>query len=952
MNGNYLEALGGLKRYQNELYLERKASLRTGESPIGSPGVSRDANNNQIQGSLPKVLCSNGAKLNSKFQSPLIRKTPLPLSMSNVASENKRSLVNNNDSEEHIDAANAGLDCETSKLEATILKSKINETKEASKQNDCDFVDGTKRQYGDANNHTSRIERILAYKKKAFNQVDTGVDMNSVASRTVTTGSIKDACLSFENADITIIRRQNNSAIHWPHNDRSNCDEGKIRKRTWLSPAFVSEKNVNGAQLKQSDKHIVSPKKVSVGCKQVTSEVIAVDAGNTGSENSLGTNVEVKNGATSSGRPEFAVLNRSKFELVFPYSDEVVLKCNFDAKNFELELLRSSNKAVRDCKLKFDLKPASVKIFSGVANDSEFCVFDKYLADSAVKIVDYYKSARLVADELELAITSDENEKYEESLMYFTIGKEFRDIEWPDVSWPMIEETMPHPFECDQFAFAGFDLEEAFLECPLVEDCDIGVKSLTDDLFSSEELEVNLPDLSACFDVRHLVENESFSQVLGLENDVCFSDMVFMSPSLEEFHEESCDREFELTERFEIDYVENLSEVFPDIPPENTFSISTLLKIEETESSKRVEKCAGQYELNNVAVEQLSDQIDIAVLDLNYEDVLRHLTANQLFSRHKNFDVTETRDCGMQTDIKEMLDRATLVNMEDEFVDRSIYRKMNLNSVLNEQKSTADFEVNNVKVNSSNNATATESGLYGSNFSNLNDTSDTFERSQRPDPDYDLQFLKDSQYLNCSQVSEKSFDNFWSQQSEKNHKFETAAKKNTSKSETIPMDSDKGGIFTAASQNRGMLDWRLNEFERRDSRPKISYFENETPELKSRLKLLFDKQFSKQNMSENNQMRDNLYFCGDTVDSENDSGSGSLNFDLNRTRFNDTLNTSCDVSEIAETSFAFSNCNHTSPNGNNLKFNCSDPTCGGRNYILKWVFFFCSVNFGRSIYSS
>ena len=28
--------------------------------------------------------------------------------------------------------------------------------------------------------------------------------------------------------------------------------------------------------------------------------------------------------------------------------------------------------------------------------------------------------------------------------------------------------------------------------------------------------------------------------------------------------------------------------------------------------------------------------------------------------------------------------------------------------------------------------------------------------------------------------------------------------------------------------------------------------------------------------------------------------------------------------------------------------NCSDPTCGG-NYILKW--FFCSVNFGRSIYS-
>ena len=31
---------------------------------------------------------------------------------------------------------------------------------------------------------------------------------------------------------------------------------------------------------------------------------------------------------------------------------------------------------------------------------------------------------------------------------------------------------------------------------------------------------------------------------------------------------------------------------------------------------------------------------------------------------------------------------------------------------------------------------------------------------------------------------------------------------------------------------------------------------------------------------------------------------------------------------------------------------CSDPTCGGRNYILKWVFFFCSVNFGRSIYSS
>ena len=29
--------------------------------------------------------------------------------------------------------------------------------------------------------------------------------------------------------------------------------------------------------------------------------------------------------------------------------------------------------------------------------------------------------------------------------------------------------------------------------------------------------------------------------------------------------------------------------------------------------------------------------------------------------------------------------------------------------------------------------------------------------------------------------------------------------------------------------------------------------------------------------------------------------------------------------------------------------NCSDPTCGGRNYILKWVFF-CSDNFGRSIF--
>ena len=30
---------------------------------------------------------------------------------------------------------------------------------------------------------------------------------------------------------------------------------------------------------------------------------------------------------------------------------------------------------------------------------------------------------------------------------------------------------------------------------------------------------------------------------------------------------------------------------------------------------------------------------------------------------------------------------------------------------------------------------------------------------------------------------------------------------------------------------------------------------------------------------------------------------------------------------------------------------CSDPSWGGRNYILNWVFF-CSVNFGRSIYSS
>ena len=35
-----------------------------------------------------------------------------------------------------------------------------------------------------------------------------------------------------------------------------------------------------------------------------------------------------------------------------------------------------------------------------------------------------------------------------------------------------------------------------------------------------------------------------------------------------------------------------------------------------------------------------------------------------------------------------------------------------------------------------------------------------------------------------------------------------------------------------------------------------------------------------------------------------------------------------------------------------IKNYCSDPTCGGRNYILKWIFFFCSVNFGRSIYSS
>ena len=39
-------------------------------------------------------------------------------------------------------------------------------------------------------------------------------------------------------------------------------------------------------------------------------------------------------------------------------------------------------------------------------------------------------------------------------------------------------------------------------------------------------------------------------------------------------------------------------------------------------------------------------------------------------------------------------------------------------------------------------------------------------------------------------------------------------------------------------------------------------------------------------------------------------------------------------------------------NASNCQSFCSDPTCGGRNYILKWVFFFCSVNFGRSIYSS
>ena len=36
----------------------------------------------------------------------------------------------------------------------------------------------------------------------------------------------------------------------------------------------------------------------------------------------------------------------------------------------------------------------------------------------------------------------------------------------------------------------------------------------------------------------------------------------------------------------------------------------------------------------------------------------------------------------------------------------------------------------------------------------------------------------------------------------------------------------------------------------------------------------------------------------------------------------------------------------------NLKSNCSDPTCGGGEELYTQMGFFCSVNFGRLIYSS